>query len=447
MTYKKYEFSILLRVVIMFAVLCAESYFVVSKQYVYAIILLPVVVIQVINFYLFHKRAQREVEEFVEAIHYRDFSRHFNVKLAPAGLQPLRSGFNEINGAFKQISREKETQYQYLQKLLEIVNTGILSYDIESGVVVWMNEALKNLLAIPYLRTIESLDRREAALTSQIIHLKPGETLITEVHPDKTTIKILLSATAFETEGKTYKLIAFQNINEALDETENNAWQKLLRVLTHEIMNSVAPISSLAGMLKDKLHQSLPQLTDTDGSVEDLQTGIDTIHRRSENLIKFVDTYRNLNKIQTLLLTTAYVRDVFENLYQLMEPTLDARGIELDIILKDTDLQLEADMNLMEQVLINLVINAMDAVKDKVHPVISLIGTVNSSAKVVIKVSDNGNGMDKEILDKIFVPFFTTKKTGSGIGLSLCKQIMQLHKGSIAVQSAVGEGTTFTLQF
>lgn len=447
MTYKKYELSILLRVVIMFAVLCAESYFVVSKQYIYAIILLPVVVIQVINFYLFHKRAQREVEEFVEAIHYRDFSRHFNVKLAPAGLQPLRNGFNEINGAFKQISREKETQYQYLQKLLEIVNTGILSYDIESGVVVWMNEALKNLLAIPYLRTIESLDRREPSLTSQIIHLKPGETLITEVHPDKTTIKILLSATAFETEGKTYKLIAFQNINEALDETENNAWQKLLRVLTHEIMNSVAPISSLAGMLKDKLHQSLPQLTDTDGSVEDLQTGIDTIHRRSENLIKFVDTYRNLNKIQTLLLTTAYVRDVFENLYQLMEPTLDARGIELDIILKDTDLQLEADMNLMEQVLINLVINAMDAVKDKVHPVISLIGTVNSSAKVVIKVSDNGNGMDKEILDKIFVPFFTTKKTGSGIGLSLCKQIMQLHKGSIAVQSAVGEGTTFTLQF
>lgn len=447
MTYKKYELSILLRVIIMFTVLCAESYFVINKQYVYAIILLPVVIIQVINFYLFHKRAQREVEEFVEAIHYRDFSRHFNVKLAPAGLQPLRNGFNEINGAFKQISREKETQYQYLQKLLEIVNTGILSFDIESGVVVWMNEALKNLLAIPYLRTIESLDRREPALTSQIIDLKPGETLITEVHPDRNTIKILLSATAFETEGRTYKLIAFQNINEALDETENNAWQKLLRVLTHEIMNSVAPISSLAGTLKDRLHQSLPQLTDTDGSVEDLQTGIDTIRRRSENLLKFVDTYRNLNKIQTLLLTTAYIRDVFENLYQLMEPTLEAKNIELDIILKDTDLQLEADMNLIEQVLINLVINAMDAVKNKANPVISLIGTVNSNAKVVIKVSDNGNGMDKEILDKIFVPFFTTKKTGSGIGLSLCKQIMQLHKGSIAVQSAVGEGTTFTLQF
>lgn len=447
MTYKKYEFSILLRVLLLFAVLCGESYFLLSKQYGYALILLPVVVVQVINFYLYHKRAQREVEEFIEAIHYRDFSRHFNVKLAPAGLQPLRNGFNEINSAFKQISREKETQYQYLQKLLELVNTGILSYDVEDGKVIWMNEALKNLLNIPYLRTIESLDRKEAALCSQIIHLKPGETLITEAHPEKITIKILLSATAFETEGRTYKLIAFQNINEALDETENNAWQKLLRVLTHEIMNSVAPISSLAGTLKDRLHQSLPQLTNDNGSVDDLQTGIDTIRRRSENLLKFVDTYRNLNRIQTLSLTTAYVRDVFENLYQLMEPTLDAKHIELHIILKDTSLQLEADINLVEQVLINLVINAIDAVKEKAVPVISLTGTVNTNNRVVIKVSDNGKGMDKEVMDKIFIPFFTTKKTGSGIGLSLCKQIMQLHKGSVAVQSTPGEGTTFTLQF
>lgn len=447
MTFKKYEFSILLRIAVMFVALCAESYFIVSSQYVYAVILAPVVIIQVVNFYLYHKRAQREVDEFVEAIHYRDFSRHFNVKLAPAGLQPLRNGFNEINGAFKQISREKETQYQYLQKLLELVNTGILSYDVEDGKVIWMNEALRNLLGIPYLRTIESLEKREAALAAQVEGLNPGETLITEAHPDKTTLKILLSATAFETEGRTYKLIAFQNINEALDETENNAWQKLLRVLTHEIMNSVAPISSLAGTLKDRLQQSLPQLTDKEGSVEDLETGIDTIRRRSENLLKFVDTYRNLNKIQTLSLTTAYLRDVFENLYQLMEPTLEAKGIELDIILKDTALQLEADINLVEQVLINLVINAIDAVKEKPHPVISLVGTVNSQGRIIIKVADNGNGMDREVLDKIFVPFFTTKKTGSGIGLSLCKQIMQLHKGSVAVQSAVGEGTTFTLQF
>ncbi len=175
--------------------------------------------------------------------------------------------------------------------------------------------------------------------------------------------------------------------------------------------------------------------------------GIDTIRRRSENLLKFVDTYRNLNKIQTLTLTTAYVRDIFESIYQLMEPTLESKNIELEVILKDTSLQLEADINLVEQMLINLVINAIDAVKNKTNPTITLSGTVNSSKKVILKVSDNGYGMEPEVMDKIFVPFFTTKKTGSGIGLSLCKQIMQLHKGFIAVQSAVGEGTTFSLQF
>ena len=447
MIYKKYEFNILLRVVLLFAALCAEAYFVTGGLYLYAIILSPVVIIQVINFYLYHKRAQREVEDFIEAIHYRDFSRHFNVNLAPAGLQPLRNGFNEINRAFKQISREKETQYQYLQKLLEIVNTGILSYDLQSGAVVWMNEALKNLLGIPYLRTIESLAKREPVLTAQIRLLKPAETVIAEVHPDTTTIKVLLSATAFETDDRMYKLIAFQNINEALDETENNAWQKLLGVLTHEIMNSVAPISSLAGTLKNRLRESLPQLENNNGSVEDLQTGIDTIRRRSENLLQFVDTYRNLNKIQTLSLTTVYVRDVFENLYNLMEPTLGAKQIELDVILKDTALQLMADINLVEQVLINLVLNAIDAVKDRQQPVITLAGSINGNKRVVIKISDNGNGMHREIMDKIFIPFFTTKKTGSGIGLSLCKQIMQLHKGSLAVQSVVGAGATFTLQF
>ncbi len=250
MTFKKYELSILSRVIILFVILTIEAYFVVTARFVYAIMLSPVVIYQVFNFYLFHKRAQSEVEDFVEAIHYRDFSRHFNVNLAPAGLQPLRAGFNEINLAFKQIAREKETQYQYLQKILELVGTGILSYNIEDGKVVWMNESLKNLLQVPYLRTIESLDIRDAALHAQIKDLKPGETLITEIHPEKTTIKILLSATAFQTDGNTFKLIAFQNVNEALDETENNAWQKLLRVLTHEIMNSVAPISSLAGTLE-----------------------------------------------------------------------------------------------------------------------------------------------------------------------------------------------------
>ena len=242
-------------------------------------------------------------------------------------------------------------------------------------------------------------------------------------------------------------MVAFQNVNEALDETESKAWQKLLSVMTHEIMNSVAPISSLADTLKHRLQQSVTSLNDDSGSLDDLELGIDTIKRRSEGLLKFAETYRNLNKITTLNLKKVYVRELFGNLLQLMQPTLEQKDIELETILKDTDLQLEVDVNLIEQVLINLVVNAIEAIKDSPAPKIVLSSYVASNYRTVIKIADNGNGMPPELLDKIFVPFFSTKKNGSGIGLSLCKQIMMLHRGNVQVQSVEGEGTAFLLQF
>jgi signal transduction histidine kinase len=232
-----------------------------------------------------------------------------------------------------------------------------------------------------------------------------------------------------------------------LDETESKAWQKLLSVLTHEIMNSVAPISSLAETLKSRLQQSVAILNDDSGSLEDLEIGIETIKRRSEGLLKFAETYRNLNRINTLNLRKVYVRDIFENLHRLMQPTLEQKSIELETILKDTDLTLEADINLLEQVLINLVLNAIEAVKDTPNPKILLTSYIANNRKIVIKVADNGNGIPAEVLEKIFIPFFSTKKSGSGIGLSLCKQIMMLHKGNVQVQSREGEGTAFLLQF
>ena len=217
--------------------------------------------------------------------------------------------------------------------------------------------------------------------------------------------------------------------------------------MTHEIMNSIAPISSLAETLKSRLKQSMHRLNNDTGSVDDLELGIDTIKRRSEGLLKFAETYRNLNKITTLNLKKIFVRDLFENLHRLMQPTLEQKNIDLEIILKDTDLQLEADTNLLEQVLINLVVNAIEAVKEQTEPRIILSAYVANNKKTVVKVTDNGNGMTEEVLDKIFIPFFSTKKHGSGIGLSLCKQIMMLHKGTIQVQSTEGEGTSFLLQF
>ena len=449
MIFKRYQERILIRVLLMFLTLSLASFLLVKGWYERLALLLPVIIIQLVDFYNFHRKAQQEVEQFVESIHYRDFSRYFDVKEAPLELQSLRQGFNEINSTFKLMGREKETQYQYLQKILELVNTGILSYEHKTGEIGWMNESFKNMLGVPYLKTIGSLERRDANLYQEILNLRPGENKIVSLTKDKNVYKTLMAATAFQTDGRVYKLVAFQDVNEALDETEAKAWQRLLSVMTHEIMNSVAPISSLAETMLHRLKESarLLAIEGHAGALEDLELGIGTIQKRSEGLLKFAETYRNLNKITTLNLKKVYARDLFETLHVLMEPTLEQKNIEMDILLPDTDLALEADTNLIEQVLINLVVNAIDAVKDRGVPLITLSAYVGGNGRAIIKVSDNGMGMSPEVMDNIFIPFFSTKKTGSGIGLSLCKQILLLHKGNIQVQSAEGVGSSFLLHF
>jgi two-component system nitrogen regulation sensor histidine kinase NtrY len=447
MIFKRYEWRLLLRVLILFITLAATSIIAVEGVPLYLVITCPLLVYELIEMIRFQKKAQDEVSQFVESIHYRDFSRHFDVRKAPNELKPLRKGFNEINTTFKLISRERETQYHYLQKILELVDTGILSYENETGETGWINEAFKKLIGIPYLKTIYSLEKREEALYKEIIQIKPGESKVISISRNQQLIKILMTASVLRSDDKVYKLVAFQNVSEALDETESKAWQKLLNVMTHEIMNSVAPISSLADTLKNRLQSPEIANSPVSSQLEDLELGIDTIKRRSEGLLKFTESYRNLNKITKLDLKKILVRDLFENLNSLMHPTMEKKHIELEIVLRDPALAIEADINLIEQVMINLMVNAIEAVKDRENPRITLSAEVQANNRTVVKVSDNGMGMPTELLDKIFIPFFSTRKTGSGIGLSLCKQIMLLHKGNIQVQSSDGKGSAFLLQF
>lgn len=446
MIFKRYEWRLILRVLALFVTLLAAAFILIKGLYIYLLIVLPVVIYALVDMIRFHKKAQQEISQFVESVHYRDFSRHFDVGKAPGELKELRKGFNDINSTFKLISREKETQYHYLQKILELVDTGIISYEQETGEIIWINESFKNLLGIPYLKTIQSLAKREPVFYDDIINIKAGDNKLVTITRDQQQIKVLVNISIYKIESRLYRLLAFQNVSEALDETESKAWQKLLNIMTHEIMNSVAPISSLAETLKNRLQS--PQIANsvTPGDLEDLELGIDTIKRRSEGLLKFTESYRNLNKITQLDLEPILVCNLLENINSLMLPTLEKKQIELDIIIKDLTLAIDIDINLVEQVLINLLINAVEAVKDNEGPRIVLSAEAQNN-KVFIKVSDNGTGMSLELLDKIFIPFFSTRKTGSGIGLSLCKQIMLLHKGNIQVQSAEGKGSVFMLQF
>lgn len=447
MIFKRYEWRILLRIALLFITLLATSFLIVKEWYIYLIIALPIITYQLYDFLKFQKKAQDEVEAFAESVHYRDFSRHFDVGRAPTELKPLRKGFNDINTTFKVISRERETQYHYLQKILELVDTGIISYEEETGETGWMNESFKKIFGIPYLKTIHSLKKRDEALYDEAMAIKPGDSKVVSITRNKQVIKILLTVSVMRIDDKVYRLLAFQNVSEALDETESKAWQKLLNVMTHEIMNSVAPISSLADTLKNRLRNYSRDNKNKSGDLDDLELGIDTIKRRSEGLLKFTESYRSLNKITRLDLTKILVRDLFENLNSLMLPTLDQKNIELDIVLRDPQMAIEVDINLIEQVLINVLVNAIEAVKDRPNPCITLSAELRPNGKPQLKISDNGVGMPPDLIEKIFIPFFSTRKTGSGIGLSLCKQIMILHKGNIQVQSVLGEGSAFVLLF
>lgn len=411
---RRFKQLIVLRALSLVAVLVGLAYLLFRGDFLYAVLLSPFAIYLLVLVFRSQVRAYRELEEFAEAAKYRDFTRFYPLSHANAELRPLRNAFNEINGVFKKISHERETHYQYLNHILSVVDTAILSYDRQTRQVIWMNEAFKKLFEIPYLHQLDALAKRNAALFAKTAALVPGKQELATLPSAKGNIKLLLVSHQFETAEGQYELVLYQNVNEAIDEAESRAWQKLLSVLTHEIMNSIAPISSLADTLGTRLAH-----LDSNDDIDDIRLGADTIKRRSEGLLKFAGTYRSLNKVDRPNRSTVYASQLFENLYVLMAPTLEQKGIELDIILRDTQLQLHLDVALVEQVLINLLLNALEAVKDVDSPRIALVGdTVDGRGR--IQVSDNGMGMAPDLVERIFIPFFTLRKSGAGHTTAIC---------------------------
>jgi signal transduction histidine kinase len=306
---------------------------------------------------------------------------------------------------------------------------------------------------LPHLRNIHALEMRQETLYQTLIKLQPNDSQVVKIKVDKNPVQLLISTRSFKMQQHQLKLVALKNIGNTLDQTETEAWQKLLRVMTHEIMNSVAPIASLADTMLKHLQQDKAkyatenQLQPNQELLQDTEEVIGVIQNRSEGLLKFAQIYRNLSKITDLYLTYVYVAELFQSVAALIRPRLEEENIKLDIQLDNKDLTLKADPHLLEQVLINLVLNAERAVKEKANACIQLTASLQENNKVVLEVTDNGTGIPEELLDSIFIPFFTSYKDGSGIGLSLAKQIMTLHKGSIQVNSRVGVGTTFRLYF
>ncbi|WP_299819755.1 ATP-binding protein [uncultured Pontibacter sp.] len=448
---KRLELGLFVRFILLLAMMYITLEYLVQYTWLQVTSGILIMLAQVWEMARYVTRSNNELAKFLEAVKQRDFSQRFNEN-SNSSVQQLHHAFNLINDTFKQLHIEREAQFQYMQTILQLVDTGIMAVDIETGEVEWVNDAFKKMLGVPYLKSINSLQTRYPTLPESLQSIKSGESVLVKLKLPAGQSQLLVTATAFSMQHRDLLLIALKNVSATVDATETEAWQKLLRVMTHEIMNSVAPIASLADTLGKHLHQERERYTSEPETpvdlelLEDTEEGIGIIKKRSEGLLRFTQFYRNLNKSQQLNLTTIYVQELFKSIEALMRPRLEEQGIAFICKTSSPDLTITGDVNLLEQVLINLITNAQRAVRENPNPQIILIAKLQDG-KVTLELHDNGTGIPEELLENIFIPFFTSHKDGSGIGLSLSKHIMHLHKGSIQVESEVGAGSTFKLVF
>ena len=451
MVYKHFYFNVIARVLILVASIFLFVYLVsVARHEISSIILGLIIVVQI--YWLIHyvNRTNSRLTQFFSSIKYSDFSSSFSDKSLSKSFQKLSTSFNDVMDEFKKNRAEKEEHYNYLQTVVQHVNVGIICFDSGGNVDMYNNTA-KRIFKKNILRNVNDLSSVKEDLPETLLKLKAGDKILVKIFTDDEIKQLSLYATEFRMRGKEFVLVAFHDIHAELEEKEIESWQKLIRVLTHEIMNSITPISSLASTVNDMLidDASEPhQLRSLDAEgLENIESALLTIKNRSEGLLNFVDIYRNLTRIPQPNFRYFKVKEAFERVEQLLKQKIESSNISCHCKVYPEDLKLTADPDLIDQVIINLILNAIDAVKDVESSNVSLIAYNNQNNRTIIEIADNGTGIKPDIIDKIFMPFFTSKKHGSGIGLSLSRQIMHLHKGSISVKSKINEGTVFTLTF
>ncbi|GAB4349484.1 MAG: sensor histidine kinase [Flammeovirgaceae bacterium] len=392
-----------------------------------------------------------ELYNFLSSIRYDDFT-HSYARLEGRGgsFEKLYQKFNEVIENFKNIRNEKESEYQYLKNIIHHLGIGILSFD-KKGDVQIVNTTAKRLLKSSRLSNIQQIEAFSPELFENLKQLRTGSKSLIRIDYNGEIIHLAIYAIELYLKGEEYKLVTLQNIHHELEEQEMDAWQNLIRVLTHEIMNSIAPISSLASTVEGEVENLKAQETLQPSDLEDVQMAVQTIKSRSEGLIRFVNEFRSLTHVPKPQLAHVPVQKLLEQVRLLMEQECMKHNIILTIHLEPESLIVTADAELIQQVLINLIKNSIQALhsqgKNNPNKQITLIAQQDTNCRPVISVRDNGPGIAKEALERIFIPFYTTKKQGSGIGLSLSRQIMRQHKGTIVVRSSAEEGTEFSLKF
>jgi nitrogen fixation/metabolism regulation signal transduction histidine kinase len=442
--------NIVIRVVLITGISVLAGFFLAhGKAYLIATICMSLVVLLVFNLIHYLNSVNRTIRFFFEAIRNDDSNLSFPTDSRNKGMHQLYESMTRVNEQIRQLKIENRQQEQYFRTLIEHLATGIITYN-SKGFILHANTAVKKLLSATILTHLQQIARIDQKLYQAISNIRPFENRLVSFSAEKGDTQLSLKATSLRTDEEELTILSFQDIKSELDEKEIDSWLKLIRVLMHEIMNSITPITSLSESLSKVLSKDgnpvLPEEVNEKTISKTLQ-GLKVIREQGKGLMSFVESYRKLTRVPDPDRKLFRVSDFLKRIQILFKSLEQKNRIELSVMLKDPDLEIFADENLISQVLINLLKNALEA--NEVNPLAEIkiragIGSDNHSEICVI---DNGPGIPVENLDEIFVPFFTTRPNGSGIGLSISKQIMRVHGGTLKVRSVPGKETLFCLSF
>jgi nitrogen fixation/metabolism regulation signal transduction histidine kinase len=442
MVFKNFRIQVILRVMLLMVTCVVFAWCIVDGYYLRSAYVAAAAGIMVGELIVYVDRFNRDIRTFMISLMQRDFTTHYQATHRGRSFDELYQALNSISQLFKTISKEKEIQYRYLEMLLEHVRVGILSIDAEDRIRL-ANQAAKDLLQRYIFTNLASLATLDETLVRTLREIRTGETRLVKLRINQEPLQLSIHASELKLEDNYYKLISMQNIRSELDAREMEAWQKLIRVLSHEIMNSVAPVISLSGTLHGLVTQKGTAAISDESLQQALDKGLEAIKIRSEGLYNFTQSYRKITGIPKASIKPTPLGDLAARVQLLLQARLDEQAIHFTT--SQLDVKVHADPELMEHVLINLLLNAIEALSGHAHPHIHLWTSRHAKGNLCLHIRDNGEGMDDATAEKIFIPFFTTKKNGSGIGLAITKQILQVHHADIQFTTQKGEGTEFVI--
>lgn len=442
--------NIILRVLLIVILSALLGYLLVKDQsFRYSLICIIAIVVLTISLISYLNSTNRKVRFFFDSVRNDDSSLSFPVDTKNKTFRELNKSMNTVNQQIQQLKIENRSQEQYFQILIEHLATGIITYD-SKGYILHANSSAKKLLSTEVLTHIQQIERIDEKLYQTIKNIRPSERRLISIANDQDEIQLSLKATSFRSNNAELVILSIQDIKSELEEKELESWMKLIRVLMHEIMNSITPITSLSESLfhiyGSQDNPVLPEQV-TPGTIATTLQGLNVIKEQGKGLMSFVESFRKLTRVPEPEKKMFKVADLISRVQILYSSLEKSDKVGLSVSLKDPEQEIFADQNLISQVLLNLVKNALEANENNPAGQIRIASGTYTDDKPEICVIDNGPGIPEENIDKIFVPFFTTRQTGSGIGLSISKQIMRVHGGNLKVKSIPGKETVFCLSF